>query len=114
MKFLLFFILASISLLLITSCTKDDDGNNDSDNAEYTAQYKQVIKDIAQCKANLADLREEAKGLSGGRFIVVQEQIAREAEKLSELIKKKNELEEKLGLALSNSKNTNHLLFNTI
>lgn len=110
MKYFLFLALTSIFLSFTTSCSKDDENNNDIGNkTEYTAQYKKILNDIIDSTARLAKLREEAKSLSGGRLIVVQEQISRESNNLSELKKKKKELEKKLGLALLKFNSSNHI-----
>lgn len=101
--------LTSILLSFTTSCSKDDDNNDIGNKTEYAAQYKKVLNDIADSTMRLAKLKEEAKGLSGGRLIVVQEQISRESNNLSELKRKKKELEKKLGLALLEFDSSNRI-----
>lgn len=59
---------------------------------EVTEAYDEAVSKKEESNARLAELEEEAKTATGGRAIVVQEQIAREMEANKELAKQEKEL----------------------
>lgn len=59
---------------------------------EVTETYDEAVSKKEESNARLAELEEEAKTATGGRAIVVQEQIAREMEANKELAKQEKEL----------------------
>ena len=59
---------------------------------EVTEAYDEAVSRKEESNARLAELEEEAKTATGGRAIVVQEQIAREMEANKELAKQEKEL----------------------
>jgi hypothetical protein len=59
---------------------------------EVTEAYDEAVSRKEESNARLTELEEEAKTATGGRAIVVQEQIAREMEANKELAKQEKEL----------------------
>lgn len=59
---------------------------------EVTKQYDAVVEKRKECQDKIKSLEEEASSASGGRAIVIQEQIARQMEANQELAKQEQDL----------------------
>jgi|GEM_PF-3892357 len=96
------FLVISVLFISLNGCGDDNDGGGGSgspeDKQKYAVEYAQVLDKITKSEIKLATLQEEAKGSQGGRQLIIQEQISREIATLSDLRRRKSQLEGLLGL----------------
>lgn len=97
-NFLLFIAISALSISF-SSCSihgATDYVDELVNSADAASRYSQVVRDIAECKGDIAILQSEAKESSGGAAITIQEQIARKMEYLESLQAEKKQLEKQL------------------
>lgn len=102
MKKYLFFLIFGISIanVTFTSCSKDDDKTEISDTKrkQLMFEYETIVNNLGWAKKDLAKLEEQAKTATGGRFIILQEQITNKMGEVRKLEDRKKQLEKELGL----------------
>lgn len=97
MKKILFLLLFTFSISSFVGCSKDDEMSQ-KELTSKMAEYAEVLDSIAKSEAKIKVLQEEAKGLSGGRWTIKQEEITKEIEVLQKLRDKKKKLAQELGI----------------